>query len=1313
MTTQPVEPKFLPRDGTSQAGRVLAALDPEYARVDERTIQDMVRFARELGKGLVYHGLDDRPQGTWSDFIGSLEPEMIAAFLEHPERFDPRTRPELFRPHFVLFLTFLKLYQRAQGELNTLTARHLDFYYRRVLQMGRKGPVPDRVHLLFDLARGERDVLVPAGSLLGAGPDSLGREQVYRTERAIIVNRVKIAKKSTVFVERKRSGLRQVVKEAGDDPEAACLAMLELVLGDPLPAYPGGEPGGAEVGYKELDILRKDMEASPLLADVRIWIRQQQVSATTTGLQALAEHGEAASLIEAKAERVRALDGYFHMRAESFVLAMNEVKDQDVKDWENVFSILEDAHRKKSQMDRIKQLRMRHTGPPAADVMALIRYVLDRKPSEGDKPDLMARLKLFLGERDFAELEKLEKPTTMEWPRVYSLLEVAQRNRLGERPAEKVEWINLHSQADAAVEGARPVLEGQDGSPRWATFGLARPATSSSPPSPVLGWAISSPLLWLREGERAVTLTLGFCPFPGGQELLSALLQSSASALPATHPLLFQISTAMGWVDCLAVTVDVGAFSTLSATARSAEDLLGVRIHLTLETPADPIVPLSPKLTDIDSPWPVLRLMLRPTPSSTAQPHVIHYPALANLSLQKVHVRVRAGGLAALSLRNDDGVLDPKKPFEPFGQAPSVGSRLLIGHPEACGKNLDTLAFHLQWMGDPTDLSVHYENYTLDSATRLVNAENLSIRLAMVDRGQNVWCPECQMLVEDSGTAFLTTIHFDVEMGPVNAARLTRMSAALGEDVSTWSRYLQWELTGSDFGHSVYPAIAASKAVDLAIAIAAGAAREAIEPSRYKVNPPYTPRLKSLTLDYTSSQEINLADPLPAPGEQSFRIFHVHPFGHCEIHTDLDGTSAPTGVPFLPRYDNDGELYLGLEGVAAPQSVCLLFQLAEGSADPDLPRPRVDWSYLDGDRWIPCAHRVLQDTTSGLLGSGIVELALDPVAPSTRLRGGGLYWIRAALARDTAAVCDTLEIHPQAVSAVFVDHDNAPDRFGTPLPAGTLKKLTTRVRGIAGVRQPYTSHGGRMAEDSSMWATRVSERLRHKQRALSTWDYERLVLERFPEIYKARCLPARKDAPGKVEIVVIPDIRRLKPSDPFEPKAPSSLLAEIEAYLRDKTPAFVTVKVRNPRYVHVRVRLAVRFASEGNDDFYKRQLNDDLNRFLSPWAFDEGEDITLNGKIYANSLIDFVDRRDYVDYVAGVKLFTSRDGGARYQPADDPDDDGSYFVDAKSADVVLVAARSHVIHVLHDAVYEEERMSGIGYMMVDLDLQVAPPPSLM
>jgi hypothetical protein len=449
-----------------------------------------------------------------------------------------------------------------------------------------------------------------------------------------------------------------------------------------------------------------------------------------------------------------------------------------------------------------------------------------------------------------------------------------------------------------------------------------------------------------------------------------------------------------------------------------------------------------------------------------------------------------------------------------------------------------------------------------------------------------------------------------------------------------------------------------------------------------------------LRVGYTTAIEL---EPVRAGDTGPDRLLHAHPFGVTPIAVDEPG--------LLPRYDQAGELYIGLRDfdqtpgatLGPPQHLALLLQLAEGTSDPEIEPAPVSWSCLDGDRWRNLDEgNLLYDSTRGLINSGIVELALPEVAPSTRLPGN-LYWLRVAIPRNTSSVCDTVDIRAQAVTVRFDDRGNAADHYAQPLPVGTINRLVEPDARIAAIEQPFTSSGGKPPERPEIFYTRVSERLRHKQRALTPWDYERLVLHRFGEIYKAKCLPASAASePGHVDLVVIPDIRDALPSDAFAPRASTNLLADIQAYLSERAPAAARVRVRNAQYVPVRVRLSVRFRSGVDEGFGKQQLNQDLVRFLSPWAYDEGAELMIGGRIYASSILDFVDRLDYIDYVADLKLFRTRDGVPVQVPG---------LVETDRPDQVLVAARQHDIDVIPE-LYQQASFTGLNYMKIELDFIV-------
>jgi hypothetical protein len=997
---------------------------------------------------------------------------------------------------------------------------------------------------------------------------------------------------------------------------------------------------------------------------------------------------------------IRALEAYFFMSAESLAYvtaaAPVDVAEPTPKQWERIYAMLTAAYQARVYAGRRAAL----AGLRAQSGMnAMLYAALGAEPSASDESPLPQLRPHVVRAADYDVLEGVAAAVAAaggdesavdaaRWARVVDIVELAQRVReqLPEPVPLRVEWRNLYPYRDATTVAVTAGLSSDAELARWQTFG-ARPVESAdAPPATAFGWAIASPMLALSEGERTVVLTLGFVADGWRADELAAAVAAGALVVEAT--------TAKGWISPSSITVAQGDYAALGGVARDlVTPLKAVRLTLGFAVDVGPLAALAPKDSGIAATDPALRLAMRQIWDPAAAQWVTLYEPFKPLELAAVHLRVEVAGLASLALQNDHGAIDPRRPFEPFGPAPAAGSRLLIGHAELVRSRLDSLVFRVEWMGAPGDLAGLYANYGLGAITN----ESFTARITAVDHRRSFELRAAAPLF----AAADARLPRDIAVLALPAA-LGRDEFVARADLLDWRRYLQWELTPLDLQHGAYARVAGQKAVELSTALSAG---QQVSAAQYQVGPPYTPKIKRLTVDYKTSVEVVLDDPAALAGPE--QLFHVRPFGSHRIVRE-DGAA---GYRFLPAYDDGGELYIGLSGVAAPQRLTLLLQLAEGSADPDLPPAPVEWSYLAGDRWRTLHDGdVLRDTTRGLINSGILELSLPAAAPSTQLPADR-YWLRASVPYRTDSVCDVVAIRAQAVTATFVDAGDAPEHYDQPLPAGTIRGLVRHEPRLGGVEQPYTSFGGRPRERAEDFYTRVSERLRHKQRALTLWDYERLVLERFPQVYKVKCLPAdlgeRPDDPGRVELVVIPDIRGKLPFDPFEPKAPADLLADVERHIAPRCPPFAAVRARNARFVAVKTRFGVRFRPGRDPGFHLKLLSEELCRFLSPWAYDEAADVAIGGRIYASSVVNFVDSREYVDYVATIKLFRSLNGrDFELVPPPTGDDAEGYSVGTVRADEVLVSARQHEIDLIHEVAYRPELLSGINYMKVELDFVV-------
>ncbi len=234
-------------------------------------------------------------------------------------------------------------------------------------------------------------------------------------------------------------------------------------------------------------------------------------------------------------------------------------------------------------------------------------------------------------------------------------------------------------------------------------------------------------------------------------------------------------------------------------------------------------------------------------------------------------------------------------------------------------------------------------------------------------------------------------------------------------------------------------------------------------------------------------------------------LIHLYPYHGTFKHEEI--SLRPT---LLPVFCDEGTLFLGLQHLVPGSNVNILFQLAEATADSESERSDQYWFYLDNNQWkmLRQGFEVLEDETNGLTTSGIIKFALPAnMTDENTILPKGLHWIKAVAPSNSRSVSETSGIHTQAIHVTFTNEDkNDKLRLANGLPAGSIAKLKVADASVKKVSQPYESRGGRMPEAEGHFYVRVSELLRHKGRAIQKFDYERLILEGFPMFFKAKCI---------------------------------------------------------------------------------------------------------------------------------------------------------------------------------------------------------------
>jgi hypothetical protein len=805
-------------------------------------------------------------------------------------------------------------------------------------------------------------------------------------------------------------------------------------------------------------------------------------------------------------------------------------------------------------------------------------------------------------------------------------------------------------------DGVGGKLVGEE--PRWPGFGGPHlsPAT--------IGFAIASPVLQMKEGTRKIQLTL---TVSGGHP-------GAAGASAVANGLEVFLTGEKGWL---------GPYGIDSAHVSATTLRLDLQVP-----PEDGAVVNYDALVHGQSygtTSPVMQVLLK-TERST-----VGYLDLRGVLVQRARIRVEVSGHTSLNLESDAGALDPKKAFQPFTAEPIPGSRFMIGSTEAFTKKLASVTVRIQWQGAPPSFATHYSNYNTT-----INDASFTAAASIRDGGSWNRTYRSQMLFENGQPTAERVITFTPE-----GSSGTRPMSYGHQLVQLYSAGLHWSTGMAAITGMLRPVLwsplaapPAPKAGVLTLSLErdflhstyrAETIRNALKvPSTGPVilNEPYTPRIQAISLDYVAySDDVALSsERLEDFASEDIQFFHVGGFGQMREH-GFQRARFPfvpgIEVPLVPTHTEAGELLVGLAGLRPESSVSLLFQVAEGSADPALLPQPVTWWALCDNYWKPLGDReVTTDTTNRLLRSGLVRVVIPREATtSNTILPPGLLWLRATVPADVTAVCELVEVAADAIEVRFQDNGNDPARLETPLQALRLAKVRIGPPGIKGVTQPYASFGGAPAESDAALTRRATERLRHKSRCITPWDYERMVLETFPSVHRVKCVSHSKDgmwlAPGHVLLVVIPDLRNRNARDPLRPRVDADTISRITTFVSRHAGMQVQVHVKNPRYQDIQVDFAVRFRPDFEFNFYRSELIGELIRFLSPWAHESGPQLTFGGQMYRSTLLAFVEGRESVDYVKDFRMTSAIPGSPRGPDLSE--------ILPETPDAILVSAREHLV----------------------------------
>lgn len=843
------------------------------------------------------------------------------------------------------------------------------------------------------------------------------------------------------------------------------------------------------------------------------------------------------------------------------------------------------------------------------------------------------------------------------------------------------------------------IIKGKEVTPQdeWFVFGANKQTLQNTQINEGkvanLGFIIGSSVLFLSEGKRTIDIQVNMEPVSAQNtfwNLLNQIKTNRKIGMDTVFSAVFDQSlkisytTKKGWVN----------FNEYAIEYNEAANYFTIQLVLENFDPS-----LEPS-TEIEQPlkWPSIKVELNEFAP------IYLYSFWKGLAINTIDIDVDVQRIRNLSLYNNIGKITLGKAFDLFGPVPTLGSFLMIGKSEFFKKQLTAMSIHLDWDSVPNDFG-GFDTY-YDAYPEEITNDSFNVQLTALSN--NYWLPT-DLKFAPTFNLFATHNSItpegyqSVQLNPSTDIELTQFSELgttqdfnlqdpLKYEVTSQSGFIKLTLTSPNFGFGsdLYQ-------------------KEYIEVATYNAknktqlpypNKPFIPKIKDLSVDYKASDTLVFNEELSKTTislEAAPEFMHITPFGIEEIINNQN-VSEHT---LVCDYEQEGYLFIGLKGVKSNTTVAIFFHFLQSSTGINIDKDALTWEYFQVNRWVKFEEgNIILDKTNGFIKSGIIEFLLPKVEGIGEKGNQQLYWIRISTPKNTAYYPKIKGIYLNAVEATCISDDGLV--MGKEVPAESITKLVGKFPDIKKVNQPVNSSGGVLQEAEDQFYTGISERLRHKGRALSIWDHEHLVLSNFNDVKVVKCTNLDETfnpLPGKVKIIVLSANWTNDERHYFD----GDRLQQMKTFLKKLSTPFVDIEVVNPTVEYLLANCVVEFKPEDNGGYYLNLLNENISDFLSPMSSIDNGLGGIGGSVVPTMLVSFLENLPYVQNIKKLTIeHIVREGINNYSLG--VYKDGEEIKTTKPWSILSPVKEHHIVSVINKNQNYDLLDVGVGNMEIGLDL---------
>jgi predicted phage baseplate assembly protein len=222
------------------------------------------------------------------------------------------------------------------------------------------------------------------------------------------------------------------------------------------------------------------------------------------------------------------------------------------------------------------------------------------------------------------------------------------------------------------------------------------------------------------------------------------------------------------------------------------------------------------------------------------------------------------------------------------------------------------------------------------------------------------------------------------------------------------------------------------------------------------------------------------------------------------------------------------------------------------------------------------------------------------------------------------------------------------------LPANSLTSLAMSLAYISRVSNLIRAEGGRDQETLEELKLRAQRELQAQRRAVTADDFEQFTKNCSRAVARARCLTPNDSgngASGTVTVLVVPAVTESLRNHLLSTlRLPDALQAEIRAYLDRYRLMTVSLNIREPHYIGVKVKARVVPKDFIAPEEVARRVNEELTRYLTPLPLDDRPPLLQTGEtwqgwvfgrnLFVAEIVSLIQQVPSVKYVLDVEVLS-------------------------------------------------------------------------